>query len=171
MSELLPSTKYDASHNVGHEAFFLDVYRLLSHLLASKEMAALVASRDSRSVSMGRERPEISRLLINIASYYRVKCDDGSWEHAPSLQHEYAGVGLLTGDIRKPETTELLEFREGCNKIIHASRVHFDGDIHPETGAEYLNPIIYLYGTKGAKDWKATLDVIEFCKAASNVIV
>ena len=171
MSELLPSTEYDASHNLGHEAFFLDVYRLLSHLLASKEMAGLAGPRGSRSVSMGQERSEISRLLITIASYYRVKCDDGSWAHAPWLQHEYVGVGLLTWDMRRPETTELLEFREACNKIIHAKRVHFDGGLHPETGAEYLNPTIYLYGTKGTKDWKATLDVVELCKAASNVIV
>jgi hypothetical protein len=100
-----------------------------------------------------------------------VKCDDGSWEHAPWLHEQYKGVGSLIEDLRNVEAIQQLDFREACNKIIHARHVHFDGDIHAETQAEYLNPVVHLYGTKAQNDWRATLDIVEFCKAAKNVIV
>ncbi len=55
-----------------------------------------------------------------------------------------------------------LEIREACNKIIHAQKVRFDVE---EIGVQkYMNPIIYLYGTLQNKEWRATLDVIKFCK-------
>ena len=172
MSELLPNSEYDAAHNLGHDAFWLDVYRLLSHCLASQRIAAVEkVPQDSRSLKAGYEKPEISRLLINIASYYRVKYDDGSWAHASWLHEEYEGVGTLIEDLRNADGVQRLNFREACNKIIHAKRVHFDGAVHADTGSEYLNPTIYLYGSKSKKDWKATLDTVEFCKAAMNVIV
>lgn len=171
MAELLPSSEYDAAHALGHEAFWLDQYRLLSHVLASKSIAALEGPRGPRGLKVY-EKTEISRLLINIATYYRVKYDDGSWEHAPWLHdEEYKGVGSLIDDLNQPETSRQLDFREACNKIIHAKRVHFDGDLDPMTKSEYLNPVVYLYGYKSQQPWKATVDIITFCKAAANVIV
>lgn len=171
MSELLPSSQYEATHALGHEAFWLDQYRLLSHFLASKSIAALEGPRGSRSLKLY-EKAEISRLLINIATYYRVKYDDGSWEHAPWLHdEEYKGVGSLINDLKHPENACQLDFREACNKIIHAKQVHFDGDVDPKTKSECLNPIVYLYGDRSQQSWKATVDIITFCKAAANVIV
>lgn len=171
MAELLPSSEYDAAHSLGHEAFWLAQYRLLSHLLASKNIAALEKPYRSRGLKVY-EKTEISRLLINIATYYRVKYDDGSWEHAPWLHdEEYKGVGVLIEDLRQPTKSQQLDFLEACNKIIHAKRVHFDGAVDPQTKSEYLNPIVHLYGEKTKQPWKATVDIITFCKAAANVIV
>ncbi len=171
MTELLPSSEYEAAHSLGHGAFWLDVYRLVSHCLASQRIATVDDLRGSRSLKAGYEKQEISRLLINIASYYRVKYDDGSWTHAPWLHEEYKGVGSVIEHLGHTTDAQRLDFQEACNKIIHARRVHFDGAAHAETGAEYLNPIVYLYGSKSGKEWKATLDIVEFCKAAANVIV
>ena len=171
MAEIFPDSDYTA-HNLGYEVFWLDVYRLLSHCLASERIAGVEDDpHGPRSLKKPHEKQEISRLLVNIASYYRVKCDDGSWEHAPWLHEQYKGVGSLIEDLRNVEAIQQLDFREACNKIIHARHVHFDGDIHAETQAEYLNPVVHLYGTKAQNDWRATLDIVEFCKAAKNVIV
>ena len=171
MAELLPSSEYESAHALGHEAFWLDAYRLLSHFLASRSIASLQEPRGSRGLKVN-EKSEISRLLINIATYYRVKYDDGSWEHARWLHtEEYKGVGTLIDDLRDPKTSRQLDFRDACNKIVHAKRVHFDGGTDQSTKSEYLNPIVYLYGSKSQLEWRATLDIIVFCKAAANVIV
>ena len=173
MAELIPTEKWQATHGIGHEAFFLDVYRLLSHCLASEAIAAIEDGSSQRPLSAfvtASERAEISRLLVQIAAYFRVKSDDGSWEHGFWLHKNSKGVGELNEDVS--QTTSIpLDFREACNKIIHAQQVHFDGESHPTTGVQYLNPVVHLYGTKGRKKWKATLDITQFCRAAGNVIV
>jgi len=170
MAEIIPEKDWEATHLVGHESFFLDVYRLLSHCLSSREIAALNDGTTRRGLPSV-DKAEISRLLIHIATYYRVKYDDGSWEHAKWLHDNYYGVGLLVSNLETPTEPESLSFKEACNKIIHAKKVHFDGNIDQKTKAEYINPIIHLYGDKGGKEWKATLEVVEFCKAAFHVIV
>lgn len=171
MAEIVPDDNWKATHAIGHEAFFLDVYRLLSHSVASRELSALEGPSSQRGLPTAPEKSEISRLLINIASYYRVKYDDGAWAHAEWLDENYVDVGSLSEDLSVTAKPLRLNFREACNKIIHAKKVHFDGGINEKTKSPYVNPIIYLYGDKGGKSWKATLDIVEFCKAAGNVIV
>ena len=166
--ELVPTNEHEAQHAPDHSAFWLDVYRLLTHCLASERIAAI--PRPGRRGLRSYDRSEIFRLLINLASCYRVKYDDGSWVHVSYLQGEHEGVGRLHPDETRSED-QRLEFRDACNKIIHANRLHFDGDVNEATGIEYINPKIYLYGEKSGKAWRATLDVVEFCKAANSIIV
>jgi hypothetical protein len=94
-----------------------------------------------------------------------------SWEHAKWLDEEYEGVGILIEDVGRLDTTVKLAFREACNKIIHARRVHFDGTADTAGAHGALNPIVHLYGEKRRIPWKATVDLVAFCRAASNVIV
>ncbi|MDP1638578.1 MAG: hypothetical protein Q8K74_11050 [Candidatus Nitrotoga sp.] len=174
MTEFIPTEEWKATHDIGHEAFFLDVYRLLCYSSASRVIAELEDGSSQRPLSSFvsvNEQSEISRLLLHLAVYYRVKYDDGSWEHGFWLHKNFQGVGSLAEDVLTQETSVALDFREACNKIIHAKRVHFDIAVHEKTGVNYLNPIVYLYGSRGVKEWKATLDITQFCKAAGNVIV
>lgn len=174
MAEKVPPPRSVNSHRLGHEAFFLDVYRLLSHFLASPSIAALEDGSSQRPLSTFvtvNEEAEISRLLVGIAAYYRVKYDDGTWEHGFWLHKDFQGVGELNEDLSGSQVPEKLEFKEACNKIIHAKRLHFDVEVDPNTKSEYLAPVLHLYGDKGKKQWKAKLHVIEFCRAAANVIV
>jgi hypothetical protein len=174
MAEIVPSGTSETSHRIGHEAFFLDVYRLLCHVLASPAFASLEDGSSQRPLSTFvtvHEKTEISRLLVSVAAYYRVKYDDGNWEHGFWLHKSFQGVGELTEDLQSPSNVVQLDFKEACNKIIHAKRVHFDAEVNPETKAEHLTPKVHLYGTKGKFQWKATLNVVEFCRAAANVIV
>lgn len=144
MAEEIPDEEWQSSHDLGFDIFFLDTYRLLCQFLASKPLSSLKEEKIGRGLGRGYERQEISSLLIKIATFYRVKYDDGSWEHAEWLHDEYNGVGELIKDVTLPESCEL-SFKEACNKIIHATKVHFDVETNPDTGIPYLNPVLYLY--------------------------
>lgn len=143
MSELIQNEEWRAAHRLDPSAYFPEVYRLLCHVLSSPSIANVQQGFRGHLLSATFQQAEISRLMIHVASYYRVKYD-GSWEHATWLHDEYEGVGLLVEDLNKPDATVKLPFRKACNKIIHANRVHFDG-------------------TADTKD--------AFCRAAFNVIV
>ncbi|MDP9193253.1 MAG: hypothetical protein M3P06_16265 [Acidobacteriota bacterium] len=174
MAESVPDHPYEATHRIGHEGFFLDVYRLLSHVLASAELAALEDGSSQRPLAAfvtAHEKPEISRLLVSIAASYRIKFDDGSWEHGFWLHRDASTVGTLVENVDAPENEKALTFREACNKIIHAQRVHFDTASHPVTQAQFLNPMVHLYGSKAGSSWKSSLHLVQFCRAAANVIV
>jgi hypothetical protein len=71
-------------------------------------------------------------------------------------------VGVLMPDATKSRAWESLEFREACNKVIHAKRV--DPQRTVDTGA--LTGELFLYGDYRKKDWQARLDLREFALAA-----
>lgn len=169
MSEIIPSNRLLSTHNPGHESFFLDSYRLLCHFLASPHIAQIENELGGRKFRGFYEKQEISRLLINIASRFRVKSDDGEWCDSVVASSQIPNVGELRKDVSGAEDLVPLELREACNKIIHAKKVHFDCDSNGNSDG--LNPILYLYGNKGAKEWKATLNIVKFCTAALNVVV
>ena len=91
--------------------------------------------------------------------------------HGHWLHKSFAGVGILVEDITKTTVTSCLDFRAACNKIIHAKKVHFDGETHVDTGVLHITPTVFLYGVKQKVEWKVTLDIVAFCRAAGNVIV
>jgi|WetSurMetagenome_2_1015567.scaffolds.fasta_scaffold293562_2 hypothetical protein len=174
MPEFIPSEEWKAKYAVGHELFFLHVYRLLCCVLASKQIVSLEDGSSQRPLNtfvLAQEQAEISRLLISVASFFRIKSDDGSWMHGFWLHKGFIGVGDLVEDMANPAAVSQLDLREACNKIMHAGTIHFDVEVDAATGAKYLNPLVYLYGKRGKVNWKAILNVVEFCKAAGNVIV
>lgn len=70
-----------------------------------------------------------------------------------------------------------LTFREACNKIIHAKSIDFleqktffnlSGGKKIE--AVYFEAEVKLCGSKGKKEWKAVLDVVEFCRASLETV-
>jgi hypothetical protein len=111
----------------------------------------------------------IPKLLISLSASLRIKHDDGSWW----IENE-RNVGKLFPDLNT-KNEEILSLREACNKIIHAKSVHYDiepiGSFeHIKRQCRYLNPFIYLYGTKYDKNWKAMLDVRQFATGCLNVV-
>ena len=168
MSELVPSEDWKGSHRLDPNMYFAEVYRLLSLVLASPAIATHYEKDSGRWFGIGWQEAEISRSLIHVASYYRVKYDDGSWEHAKWLHKDFRGVGELVDSRGRAQP---LEFREACNKVIHALRIHFDGEPDTPEKLGSLTPIVHFYGSKGKQEWKAVLNVVEFCRAAANVIV
>lgn len=171
MTEKIPEKSRQASHSLGYESLFSDARDLLRHFMASKPISYLVKINKEPRFNSSYEPEEISRLLINIATYYRIRFNDGSWVHVQWLHDDDCnGVGKLIEELSTGVEVDL-KFKESCNKIIHAKKFHFDVSTNKTTGVEYLNPFVYLYGEKYKKEWKATLNIIDFCKAAGNVIV
>lgn len=171
MTELVPPEKHEATHHIDPSEYTAEVYRLLACVLASPAIAANHdGSPTSRWFGLGWQKAEISRLLVHVATYFRVKADSDMWGHASWMHTDFQVTGVLYPDTTVPAVTVPLELREACNKIIHATAIHFDGtpDIGDKRGA--LNPLVHLYGHLGKKQWKAELNLVEFCRAALNVV-
>lgn len=153
------------------DSYFSDVRNLIRHFLASEKLATLVKDRKLSRFGNTFDQAEISRLLINISSYHRVKVDDGTWEHAEWMHEKYDGVGELVTDVEKHPEPIQLSLREACNKIIHSKKVEFDIAINQTTKIEYLNPVVYLTGSRYKSKWKAKLNIIDFSEACLNVLL
>lgn len=147
----------------------VELHRLLSVFLASKRFAELCTLYPGEGFDpiykiQEVEEDEITRILLHLAITARVIDDreDRVFEDLTS------GCGTLQQDLNKPEL-DTLSIREACNKLIHAEKVRFDIE---ELGVQtYLNPIIYLYGTLQKRQWRAELDVIEFCKEYASIVL
>ncbi len=153
---------------IDSERVGLLAYRLLTMFLASKGLSEL---RDGEydsgpDILSQHEQPEIEHLLIQTAILYRIADDNakagrsfyGSWNPV---------VGRLYPDISK-EQSEELNLREACNKIIHLTKLKYDMIEGEFSWQNYVQPTLYLYGRKGNQEWKAILDVKEFCIALSR---
>ena len=66
-------------------------------------------------------------------------------------------VGTLIPDLENPQEQEPLDFREACNKVIHAKSVEpemapaIQGMTPPLTGR------LVLYGDRRGKEWRASM--------------
>jgi hypothetical protein len=171
MAEYIPPQ--ERLHREGHfpktETAILELYRLMAIFLASKSFASLRKNppgegHDSIYDLQECEEDEITRILLMLAITARV-IDDREGE-----VYELAGTqcGKLITDTTNP-AEENLTLREACNKIIHARKIRFDVE-NNEEHQPYLNPYIYIYGEKGNKEWKATIDVISFARDYASCV-
>ncbi|WP_175834988.1 hypothetical protein [Burkholderia anthina] len=156
------------AHLPNIQATYIDLHRLLAIFLASKEFADRIEVaqghnaelRDPLFILQACEADEISRILLSLAVTARA-VDDA---HNQVLELVAGMCGTLIRDTDRPDETIPLELREACNKIIHADRWNFDVESNNRMRS-YLTPTMYLYGrNQGGRNWKATLDVVEFAK-------
>ena len=154
----------DYPHREGHlpdmQTVFLDLYRLLSIFLASKNFAELRNERglDPISELQEPEFDEITRILISSAVIARIIDDRDNH----FLSQNDTECGWLIEDLTKEEEKVHLSLREACSKIIHASKIRTDLELNNHKS--YFNPILYFYGKHGNKEWKACLNIIEYAK-------
>jgi hypothetical protein len=149
----------------------LEIYRLMTILESSPALADYGGTYegDRRKVEAlrGWEYPEVSRIVVSLAAIIRAAMDADPGVYAGDeieLEVERP-VGVLMPDASKPRAWESLEFREACNKVIHAKRVV------PErvAGTGALTGDLFLYGDYRKKDWQARLELREFALAASSL--
>jgi hypothetical protein len=149
----------------------LEVYRLMTILESSSALADYGGTYegDRRKVEFLRrsEFPEVSRIVVSLAAIIRAAMDaDPGLYAGDEIELEVERpVGVLRPDATQPRVWESLEFREACNKVIHAKRV--DPQRTVETGA--LTGELFLYGDYRKKDWEARLDLREFALAALSL--
>lgn len=162
---------YKAGYNFEVEEVRLELYRLLNQFVAEEKLSALM-EKDPwlfHAVDIVGHffDVETQRVLIHAAVLARVK-DDNEEESRLKLGEFETTCGVLIEDLSKPNEPIPLSLREACNKIIHALRFHYDVESQPRN---IVNPTVYLYGNRGNKNWKATIQIIDFIKHYINNVV
>jgi hypothetical protein len=146
----------------------LEVYRLMTILESSSALADYEGTYEDDWAKVeflrGLEFPEVSRIVMSLAAIIRAARDADPQLNAGDLELERP-VGVLMPDATQPHAWESLEFREACNKVIHAKRV--DPKRTADTGA--LTGELILHGNYRKKDWQARLDLREFAVAALSL--
>lgn len=160
--------KQGYSPNTEHAA--LEVHRMLAIFLASPVFAKLRKGNGERWEAIDHlqqfEEDEITRILLSSAVTARVVDD----REGGALNNLAGPCGVLA-ETRAGTTNEVpLTLREACNKIIHAKKIRFDVE-ETEERQPYINPTIYLYGTRSnGAEWRATVDIIAFAQEYVSVI-
>ncbi len=166
-------TQYEEDRNTGlridPERVRLLSFRLLTVFLASEGLNRL---RDGEydsgpDILSQYERPEIEHLLLQIAILCRTADDNAASGRTLGGRHNPT-VGRLYADASKADSTELC-LREACNKIIHQRRVNYEVVEGEDSWNSHLEPTLYVYGKHNGKEWKAVLEVKEFCYGACNL--
>lgn len=144
-------------------------FRLLTIYLASKELNTL---RDGEydsgpDVLSQYERPEIEHFLLQIAILCRT-ADDNAIAGRTLDERWNPTVGRLYPDTSQSEFRQL-GLRDACNKIIHQKKVNYEVIDSEYSWNNYLEPTLYIYGTQNNIEWKAELDVKEFCYAVCHL--
>jgi hypothetical protein len=149
-----------SSYPIAAEALDLEIYQLACIFAASQELSRVSKSIRTFSTLVDTfEFSEASRKLISISVAIRSSLDSN-----PTPKKE-TNVGTLTKDTSNPVEVKL-EFREACNKIIHALDINFFDISGDYSGLSWS---IELFGNYGNKNWKATIDLQEFIKEAHKL--
>ena len=149
----------------------LEIYRLLTIIEASPALAGYDGDEpDKRKLDFlrGWEFLEISRIVMSLAAIIRSSLDaDPVGEDISYRTALDRRVGKLIPNLEKPKEQEILDFREACNKVIHAKRVEPETvQTTPGTRAPPLRGRLVLYGDRHGKQWCAELDLKEYAFSA-----
>jgi len=144
----------------------LDLFRLLASIFASQRFYAFGYDHELMRLYVQFADSEAHRQLVDLAVSVRLLLERAAkrgWFHSSS---RHCGVLLPKHDDDSRHSP--LEFREACNKIIHAEVVRFDVD-DSENPTE-RRPTVYLYGRKSKVMWKATLDLVQFARHVEHLV-
>jgi hypothetical protein len=153
----------------------LEIYRLLTILVASDELAHYAAVGeesywDDKRIDRLRkwEFPEVSRIVVSIAAIIRggMQADPeryaGDWHESEGRRRH---VGTLRPDLTQPDRAEPLFFSDALNKVIHAKRVVAEyGEYGGLTGS------VCLHGDYRKKNWEASVNLRHYAMAATSVV-
>jgi hypothetical protein len=111
----------------------------------------------------GREFLEISRIVMSLAAIIRFSLDaDPVGEDIYYRTALDRRVGKLIPNLEKPKEQEVLDFREACNKVIHAKSVEPETIQRTPGTAPPLTGRLVVYGDRQGKEWCAELDLKEY---------
>jgi hypothetical protein len=168
----LRETSRNPGYPIPAEVLDADLYLLLSVFNASRVTASQMP-HNHHPFAWLTDHFEIAtaaRLLLATAVQARNSQDIRPDYVAENLKLAPACVGQLVQDLENSSTALSLGFREACNKFIHAYNVNFSHATDPVTGSRYLEPVVYLYGSKDDQAWRATVDVMAFIQCAFHAL-
>jgi hypothetical protein len=167
MPELdLRRSPWNEGLSVPSDYLLRQLYLLGCAVNASKAIEALGV--DALLALRGRfQEAEIGRMLITIAAAIRNAMDQNPSRAEYWMRNLENNVGTL--EETGKSTLSALTFREACNKILHCTSLNFDYSKVPPMRGGPVTPVLYLYGERNGKDWKATLNVNAFIDHANNL--
>jgi hypothetical protein len=155
-------------------------WKLSSYLLAEYDFKELIHPANEYWCKFGTDfkdsfKKVFFKELIELAGLIRAILD----MHNLSSEN-YGIVGKIEYENKEVEN---LDYKESCNKIIHAKSYSIDfkkTDSHPlENGkngyndsdnSNYKNPIIITEGTNRRKKWKSEITFINFIDETLNIL-
>jgi hypothetical protein len=172
MAELDLRSSRNAGYPFESPNIALEIFRLATAIAASETLAELAKDElDGLKWEWLRlaEFPEICRILVSIAAITRSNIDSNPSSQAADAHLIAKPVGTLRPDLDNPHKTEPLEFREACNKILHANYINPDVSDIAQGMKSPLKPRLYLYGKHRGKEWRATVEIFAFAIAATQL--
>jgi hypothetical protein len=150
----------------------VEIYRLITTVAASRVFAEGVEDEhDGLKWEWYKriELPEVSRLLVSISAIARNSIDaDRGADGAQSLEAD-TPVGILVPNTDYPDRQEGLEFRNACNKILHADQINPGVEDSSRGLMSALEPRVYLYGEYRGSKWRASVDIYDFAMVAGSL--
>lgn len=102
---------------------------------------------------------ELVHLIVGTAVTNRLQL-----EHMRGQRDVDADCGEVTPDVLE-DRMEPLQFREACNKIIHAEHITVERDGEPEH-LFALPRVLIIRGTHRRHAWQARLNVLDYIRAS-----
>jgi len=161
--ELRGNYLISSSYPVDPIFFEENIYKLIT-IFGSSEFLFNNFKEDSEYFFERAKEFEISKaseILISLAVMSRSFLDSG-------IISKESCKKQIVGKIIVDKKNKPLNFRDSCNKIIHAESINFDISNSKSIKDGFLNPIVYLYGEYQDSQWKAIVNIIDFCKAAND---
>lgn len=127
------------------------------------------ASDDDHDVILGlisdTEETFLQEKMIYAAIRLRI-LDDYILSRSPPDYNAHAAAWIVGGldDLSNPSVN--LDLREACNKIIHAELFNWVVFGKSQTHNEGLAPRVMLYGKRGKKKWRASINILKFVECA-----
>lgn len=149
---------------------YASLYDLAAVVFGSEGIARLSTGDDRDEFDKLRIRHEIAqatKLLIEVAVVLRNFLDSGNWPldviHAARVDDRpETDVGIMREDS-KQETN--LQFREACNKVIHAKKISFGMNLLANK-MDYLDGTVELHGDWQGRSWVAKIRLADFIRMA-----
>jgi hypothetical protein len=154
-------------HAIERGPFILDLYRLICMVSASRDVARRGLTAPAIAMMQGGFfKSEVTRILISCAAGLRIQFDQSQ---GPTDEQKADCGKLFPNWVSDPDRVEVLNLREACNKIIHATDIRFDvvapdATRNPDEEGAHYEPRLYLYGSKGRSNWRAELSLIDFAR-------
>jgi hypothetical protein len=159
-------------HRFDTGPFLLDLYRLFGIVYGDRQLTRMEEEQHSIASLRGAYLySELIRILTSTAVVLRILFDQHPELFAEVSQRP---CGKLQSDRSQTQIEDLM-LREACNKIIHATKVHYDEQdpdpgYSPDQIGMYILAYVHLYGERNGLEWKADLSIINFAKFAVSVL-
>jgi hypothetical protein len=165
-SEWIGRRNFDLNSDV----ILRDAYRLLTTVLADRAIAEEAIDEDDPLAHLREQfvQDELIHTLISLSVVNRLHDEHMRGPRGDQNELSFPPLQHICGRLRPDMGSQIeqpLQFRDACNKIIHA--LHIDAQTVSSKNCAFsvLPRFLKLYGERTGADWEATLDVVEFIKA------